>query len=182
MEAGHSRALTTTFGEVAVTRLAYRRRHQPNLHPADGALNLSVERHSHGIRGLAAVEAVRGSQHPEPRVDFVERPRVDRDPWMGLLVGRKSTTSSNRALECPPECPLRRHFATQVGGAAAALENSARISRSLQQTASRANSSQHQKARLTWGFAPNPRSPHWPSIGPFPGLRPGGCRITGLGL
>ncbi len=61
VEAGHARTLTTIFGEVTVTRLAYRRRAQPNLHPADGALNLPAERYSHGIRRLAATEAARGS-------------------------------------------------------------------------------------------------------------------------
>jgi hypothetical protein len=53
--------LTTIFGTVTVTRLAYRRRGQPNLHPADGVLNLPEERHSHGVRRLAATETARGS-------------------------------------------------------------------------------------------------------------------------
>jgi hypothetical protein len=35
-EAGHHQPLATVFGEVEVTRLAYRRRGQPNLYPADG--------------------------------------------------------------------------------------------------------------------------------------------------
>ena len=61
VEAGHTRTLTTIFGEVTVTRLAYRRRGQSNLHPADAALNLPQERHSHGVRRLAATEAARGS-------------------------------------------------------------------------------------------------------------------------
>jgi hypothetical protein len=61
VEAQHTRTLTTIFGEVTVTRLAYRRRGQPNLQPADSALNLPGERHSHGIRRLAATEAARGS-------------------------------------------------------------------------------------------------------------------------
>jgi hypothetical protein len=61
VEAGHHRPLATVFGEVEVRRLAYRRRGQPNLYPADGALNLPAERHSHGLRRLAAVEASRGS-------------------------------------------------------------------------------------------------------------------------
>jgi hypothetical protein len=60
-EAGHERALATVFGEVTVARLAYRRRSCPNLHPADGALNLPAERYSHGLRELAATEAARGS-------------------------------------------------------------------------------------------------------------------------
>jgi hypothetical protein len=61
VEAGHARTLTTIVGEVSVTRLAYRRRGRPNLHPADGALNLPAERHSHGVRRRAATEAARGS-------------------------------------------------------------------------------------------------------------------------
>ncbi len=61
VEAGHGRTLATVFGEVTATRLAYRRRGHPNLHPADAALNLPAEKHSHGLRRLAAVEAARGS-------------------------------------------------------------------------------------------------------------------------
>ena len=61
VEADHRRALVTVFGEVAVSRLAYRRRGHENLHPADAALNLPEERHSHGLRRIAAIEAARGS-------------------------------------------------------------------------------------------------------------------------
>jgi hypothetical protein len=60
-EAGHSRPLATVFGEVTVKRLAYRRKGEANLHPADAALNLPTERHSHGLRRLAAIESSRGS-------------------------------------------------------------------------------------------------------------------------
>lgn len=61
VEAGHQRRLGTIFGAVTVTRLAYRHRGHSNLHPADAELNLPVERHSHGLRRLAALEAARGS-------------------------------------------------------------------------------------------------------------------------
>lgn len=61
VEAGHRRPLATIFGEVDVERLAYRHRGRPNLHPTDGVLNMPAERHSHGLRRLAAVEASRGS-------------------------------------------------------------------------------------------------------------------------
>jgi len=61
VEPGHARELLTVFGTVQVNRLAYRAPEQPNLHPADAALNLPTERQSHGIRRLAAVEAARGS-------------------------------------------------------------------------------------------------------------------------
>lgn len=61
VETGHSRGLATIFGEVTVTRLAYRAVGQANLHPADAVLNLPVEKHSHGLRQLAAIESSRGS-------------------------------------------------------------------------------------------------------------------------
>jgi hypothetical protein len=70
-EAGHVRALETVFGEVAVSRIAYRRRQHTNLFPSDSVLNLPDERHSHGLRRLAALEATRGSF--EGAVRAVER-------------------------------------------------------------------------------------------------------------
>lgn len=61
VETGHPRRLTTVFGEVEVRRRAYRRKGQANLHPADAVLNLPTEKHSHGLRRQAALEAARGS-------------------------------------------------------------------------------------------------------------------------
>jgi hypothetical protein len=63
VETGHTRALRTVFGKVDLARIAYRAPARPNLHPADAVLNLPGERHSHGLRRLAAVEATRGSYH-----------------------------------------------------------------------------------------------------------------------
>jgi len=60
-ESGHSRALRTIFGEVVVRRVAYRGRGLGNLYPADAVLNLPTEKHSHGLRRLAAIESTRGS-------------------------------------------------------------------------------------------------------------------------
>ena len=60
-EVDHARTLATIFGAVTYRRMAYRRRGRANLHPADAALNLPQEKHSHGLRGLAAVEACRDS-------------------------------------------------------------------------------------------------------------------------
>lgn len=70
-EAGHARVLATIFGEVTVTRLAYRAVGEVNLHPADAVLNLPVEKHSHGLRQLAAIESSRGSF--DGAVDAIER-------------------------------------------------------------------------------------------------------------
>ena len=61
VEGGHRRPLQTVFGAVNVDRLAYRHRGEANLYPADAALNLPTEVHSHGLRELAAVESARGS-------------------------------------------------------------------------------------------------------------------------
>ena len=71
VESGHTRALTSVFGEVTVTRRAYRAPGHANLHPADAALNLPAEKHSHGLRRLAAIEAARGSF--DTAVDAIDR-------------------------------------------------------------------------------------------------------------
>lgn len=71
VEGGHSRQLATIFGEVTVKRRAYRKRAHSNLCPLDGVLNLPVEKHSHGLRRLAAVESTRGSF--DAAADGIER-------------------------------------------------------------------------------------------------------------
>jgi hypothetical protein len=60
-ERRRSRELATIFGQVSVTRIAYREPGLADLQPADAILNLPVEKHSHGLRRLAALEAARGS-------------------------------------------------------------------------------------------------------------------------
>jgi hypothetical protein len=60
-EKGRSRPLASVFGEVTVTRIAYRAPGTPNVHPADAELNLPPGKHSHGLRKLTVTEAARGS-------------------------------------------------------------------------------------------------------------------------
>ncbi|MGH3281251.1 MAG: ISKra4 family transposase [Trebonia sp.] len=60
-ERGRARPLVTTFGQVSVSRIAYRAPGRANAHPLDAMLNLPQEKHSHGLRRLAAIEAARGS-------------------------------------------------------------------------------------------------------------------------
>lgn len=60
-ERGHQRGLASIVGTVTVGRIAYRRRGETNLCPADAVLNLPEELHSHGLRELAAIESTRGS-------------------------------------------------------------------------------------------------------------------------
>jgi hypothetical protein len=61
VEKGHRRAVATVFGTVSVRRCAYRTPGVRNLCPADAMLSLPGGRHSHGLRRLAVLEAVRGS-------------------------------------------------------------------------------------------------------------------------
>jgi len=61
IETGHERLLATVFGTVTVGRCAWRAKGRRNVYPADAALRLPRLRHSHGLRRLAALEAVRGS-------------------------------------------------------------------------------------------------------------------------
>jgi hypothetical protein len=60
-EAGHTRQLSTVFGPVTVSRIAYRAPGAPNVHPADAELGLPWGKHSHGLAKKAALAAVRGS-------------------------------------------------------------------------------------------------------------------------
>jgi hypothetical protein len=60
-EKGRTRPLVTRFGQVTVSRIAYRAPGRPNVHPLDAELNLPEEKHSHGLRRLAAIESARGS-------------------------------------------------------------------------------------------------------------------------
>ena len=60
-EVGHSRLLACVFGTVTVTRCAWRGKGLPSVHPADAELSLPAHLHSHGLRRLAVLEAVRGS-------------------------------------------------------------------------------------------------------------------------
>jgi hypothetical protein len=80
VEAGHERALATIFGQVPVSRLAYRQHGEENLYVADGQLNLPDERHSHGVRRLAAIESSRGS-FDDATVQVRER--------TGLQIGKR---------------------------------------------------------------------------------------------
>ena len=46
VESGHTRALTTVFGEVSVSRMAYRAPGRANLHPADAEFEESLPRNT----------------------------------------------------------------------------------------------------------------------------------------
>jgi hypothetical protein len=75
-----ARGLLTVFGLVTVLRTSYGARGRASLSPLDAALNLPEELHSHGLRQLAAVEAVRGSF--DGAVEAIERST-------GMVVGKR---------------------------------------------------------------------------------------------
>ena len=60
VEEGHGRGVTSLFGPVRVTRLAYRNRREPNLYPADARQVLPEDPYSLGMRSLAAFHLAAG--------------------------------------------------------------------------------------------------------------------------
>jgi hypothetical protein len=105
-EGGHQRALATRFGAVTVTRIAYRARGLPNLHPGDAALNLPVEKHSHGLRRLAAVEAARGSfADAAAAVERATGARLGRRQVEQLAARAAVDVDSFYATNAPPPAP-----------------------------------------------------------------------------
>jgi hypothetical protein len=60
-ERGHAVSLSSVFGPVQASRIAYRARRAPNVHPADELLGLPAGKHSQGLCKLVAVLAPRGS-------------------------------------------------------------------------------------------------------------------------
>ena len=60
-EPGHGRALSSVFGPVQVSRIAYRAPGVPNVHPADAVLDLPRDRYSHGLAKMTAAAVAAGS-------------------------------------------------------------------------------------------------------------------------
>jgi len=60
-ETGHGRGLSSIFGPVTASRIAYRAPGVPNVHPADEQLRLPRGRHSPGLAEMAAYGSAGGS-------------------------------------------------------------------------------------------------------------------------
>ena len=60
VEAGHGRGVTSVFGPVRVSRMAYRNRREPNLYPADARWILPDDPYSLGMRALTAYHLAGG--------------------------------------------------------------------------------------------------------------------------
>ena len=83
VEAGHGRGVTSVFGPVRVTRMAYRNRREPNLYPADARQVLPDDPYSLGMRALAAYHLAAGGSG---------RPRRSSRDRTGVTVGRAQLT------------------------------------------------------------------------------------------
>jgi hypothetical protein len=105
-EGGHVRELATRFGQVSVTRIAYRAAGRSNLHPADAVLNLPVEKHSHGLRKLAAIEAARGSfADAAAAIERVTGVRLGRRQVEGLAARAAADVDAFYAADSPDPAP-----------------------------------------------------------------------------
>jgi len=60
-ETGHGRGLSSIFGPVTASRIAYRAPGVPNVHPADEQLRLPRGKHSPGLAKMAAYASAGGS-------------------------------------------------------------------------------------------------------------------------
>lgn len=93
-ERGRTRPLVTRFGQVRVSRIAYRSPGRPNVHLLDAALNLPEEKHSHGLRELAAAEAARGSME-------AAQAAIERAAGAGRGSSAASRGGGHRSACCP---------------------------------------------------------------------------------
>jgi len=63
---GMSGLLATVFGQVSVSRIAYRAKGVDSRYPADAVLNLPAGKHSHGLARPAGEQAASGSLEQSP--------------------------------------------------------------------------------------------------------------------
>jgi hypothetical protein len=93
-ERGHARQLASVFGPVTVTRIAYRAPGAPNVHLADGQLNMPAGKHSHGLAKMVAAAAAAGS---------LERACVQVRDRTGCALGRRQAQQLARAAAADVE-------------------------------------------------------------------------------
>ena len=172
-EPGHTRGLATVFGPVQVTRIAYRARGQANLHPADGVLNLPQDRHSHGLRRLAAIEASRGSfdgaveaiergtgqQVGKRQVEeLAQRSAADFDAFYSGRQPPAGSTSDVLVLSCDGKGVVMRPDALRAATAAAAATTSPKLATRLSKGEKR-NRKRMAEVGAVYDATPTPRTP-----------------------
>lgn len=188
VEADHTRGLTTVFGEVEVERLAYRRRGHANLHPADGALNLPEEKHSHGLRRLAAIESTRGSYDDAVEAieaatgqrvgkrqveELTQRAAVDFDEFYRSRSRTDSEPSDVVVVSCDAKGVVMRPEALRPATAEAAARATTKLKGRLSKGEKR-NRKRMAEVGAVYEITPAPRTPadifpddgHQPTPGP----------------
>lgn len=173
VETGHTRALGTIFGQVTVTRIAYRGPGQPNLHPSDAALNLPVEKHSHGLRQLAAIESSRGSfdgaveaiarstgQRLGKRQveDLASRAALDFDAFYAQRTPPSSDPGDVLVLSCDGKGVVMRPDALRPATAKAAANTSPKLATRLSKGEKR-NRKRMAEVGAVYDITPVPRCP-----------------------
>lgn len=173
VEGGHHRGLATVFGDVEVERLAYRRRGHPNLHLADAALNLPDQRHSHGLRRLAAVEATRGSfddavdaigrasgqQLGKRQVeDLAQRAAADFDEFYATRAHTAGEDGDVLVLSCDGRGIVMRPEALRAATAKAAAAGTTKLATRLSKGEKR-NRKRMAEVGAVYDLSPVPRTP-----------------------
>jgi hypothetical protein len=167
------RRLATIFGEVEIGRLAYRRRGYPNLHPADAVANLPAERHSHGLRRLAALEASRGSFDGAVEAierstgqalgkrqveDLAARAAVDFDGYYNGRDAPVADAGDVVVISCDGKGIVMRPDALRPATAKAAAEGSTKLATRLSKGEKR-NRKRMAEVAAVYDLTPVPRTP-----------------------
>jgi hypothetical protein len=173
VETGHTRALATIFGQVTLTRLAYRALGQPNLHPVDAMLNLPTEKHSHGLRHLAAVESSRGSfddagqaisRATGQRVGkrqveaLAQRTAVDFDDFYAHRTATTGQPGEVLVLSCDGKGVVMRPGALRKATAQAAAKHNPKLATRLSKGEKR-NRKRMAEVGAVYDLTPVPRTP-----------------------
>jgi hypothetical protein len=173
---GESRNLATVFGDVSVSRIAYRQPGQANLFPADARQNLPQEQFSHGLRRIAAVEASKVSfgeavlavraQTAAPKIevgqrqleDLVRRAAVDFDAFYAQAERPAAGTQAVLALSFDGKGVVMRPEALRAGTAAAAARATPTFATRLSQ-GEKANRKRMAEVAAVFDVEPVPRTP-----------------------
>jgi hypothetical protein len=109
VEEGHGRGLSSVFGPVRVTRMAYRNRREPNLYPADARQVLPGDPYSLGMRELAAFHlAAGGFGQAREIIEARTGVTVGRAQLTGLAEDLAAWTDdfyAERARDADPDLP-----------------------------------------------------------------------------
>lgn len=173
VEGGHCRTLTTVFGEVKIERLAYRHRGSVNLHPGDGALNLPEEKHSHGLRRLAAIESSRGSFDAATEAierstgqslgkrqveELTQRAAVDIEEFYDTFVPEEGSSTDVLALSCDGKGIVMRPDSLRPATEKAAAQATTKLENRLSKGEKR-NRKRLAEVGAVYNVTPLPRSP-----------------------